>query len=61
MSIGKVEKDIRKIKEEFSAISPGRATRGEPVQEKKGSHSIVIMAAIVIIILALLVLALFFV
>jgi len=35
MSIGKVEKDIRKIKEEFSAISPGRATRGELVQEKK--------------------------
>ena len=59
MSIGKVEKDIRKIKEEFSAISPG-GTRGEPVQEKKGSHSIVIVAAIVILILALLALALFF-
>ncbi|OPZ42964.1 MAG: hypothetical protein BWY93_01544 [Euryarchaeota archaeon ADurb.BinA087] len=60
MSIGKVEKDIRKIKEEFSSISPGRATGGEPVQEKKGSHSIVIVAAIVILILALLALALFF-
>jgi len=59
MSIGRIEKDIQRIKKEFSDISPGRAPRAEPVQEKKGSSPIIIGAAVVVIIIALLVLAIF--
>jgi hypothetical protein len=57
MSIDRIEQDIQSIKKEVSEISPGRATRAEPVQEKKGSRSIIIWAVVVIIILVLLVLA----
>jgi len=60
MSIDKIEKDIQNIKKEFSEISPGKTTKAEPVQEKKGSHSIVIWVLVIVLILALLVLALFF-
>ena len=60
MSIDKIEKDIQSIKKEFSEISPGKTTKAEPVQEKKGSHSIIIWAAVVIILLVLVVLAVFF-
>ena len=59
MSIDKIEKDIQNIKKEFSEISPGKTTKAEPVQEKKGSHSIIIWAAVVIILLVVVVLAVF--
>jgi len=59
MSIGRIEQDIERMKKEFSEISPGRATRAEPVQEKKGSSSIIIWAAGIVIIIALVVLAIF--
>ena len=59
MSIGRIEQDLQRIKEEFSEISPGRATKAEPVQEKKGSSSIIIWAAVVVIIIAVVILALF--
>jgi len=47
------------MKKEFSEISPGITTQAEPVQKKKGSHSIILWAAVVVIIIALVVLALF--
>jgi len=59
MSIGKIEQDIQSIKKEFSEISPGRATKAEPAQKKKGSHKIIIWVAVAIIILVLVVLAIF--
>jgi hypothetical protein len=59
MSIGRIEQDIQRIKKEFSEISPGRATRAEPVQKKKGSHSIIIWASFVVIIIAVVVLVIF--
>jgi hypothetical protein len=59
MSIGKIEQDIQRMKNEFSEISPGRATKAETVQEQKGSSSIIIWAAVVVIIIAVVVIALF--
>lgn len=59
MSIDRIEKNIQRIKQEFADISPERAPRAEPVQEKKGSSPVIIGAAVVVIIIALLVLAIF--
>jgi hypothetical protein len=59
MSIAKIEQEIEGMKKELSEISPGKAIKAEPVQEKKGSSSVIIWVAVLVIIIALVVLALF--
>ncbi len=61
MSIGRIEHDIQRIKTEFSEISPGKATKAEPVQKQKGSSSIILWAAVIVIIIAVVILVLFLV